>query len=71
MKIPKTEVVLVSELRWLREVAAYAAAYRTATCAAIGGVHLNPDTEVAYDRAAAKLDGALNELRIAREENET
>lgn len=66
----KTEVVSSGELRWLCEIAKLAADYRTATCAAFAGVRMNQDdTEGAYDRAASKLDGALNELRIAREEN--
>ena len=54
------------ETRWLYEVVIAAVAYRDATRAAISKVRLHPDTERAYDRAAAKLDGALNELRLAR-----
>lgn len=52
------------ETRCLYDAIAAAVEYRDATRAAVSKVRLHRDTETAYDRAAAKLDGALNELRI-------
>lgn len=56
-----------AELRWLREVAERAVEYRDATRAALSGTRIPDVRGIPYDKAAAKLDGALNELRIARE----
>lgn len=56
---------------YLLEVERAASAYRDATRAIVGGAHIPDRLGSPYDKAAAKLDGALNELRIAREVKES